>query len=245
MKQFIFLLSLGSSFFANADIKEVKIAMGTNKPPYIFTATAGGLECEILRESFKAVNIKFVPSFLPPNRGEVLFKAKKVDGVINKLENSFEGFPSNTYIDYYNVAVSLRSKKLSIVNVADLSKYSVAGWQTAKKHLGPEFAAMAEKNTEYTEIAEQLIQVKQLLKKRVDVIVGDILIIKYYQRKLKEEDNLQDEISIHDLFKTTNYVIMFQSKELRDQFNLGLAIIRKNKAYSKILDKYASYQAKK
>lgn len=197
--------------------EEAHIAMALSKPPYIFEKEdASGLECDIVRESFKAVGIDFRPSFVPLNRGEALFKSGRVNGVINKLEHSIEGFPSDSYIDYYNVVASLKkNRKLKIETIDDLADLSVAGFQTAKSVLGDKFKSVMTKNTKYTEVAEQLTQVEQLLRKRVDAIVGDILIIKDYQRNLKEDAGLDAEIAIHDLFPSTAYRIMFKTAEMR------------------------------
>ncbi len=236
IKSILVILLLTTLGFA----EEAHIAMALSKPPYIFEEDASGLECDIVRESFKAVGIDFRPSFVPLNRGEALFKSGRVNGVINKLEHSIEGFPSDSYIDYYNVVASLKNRKLKIETIDDLADLSVAGFQTAKNVLGDKFKSVMTKNTKYTEVAEQLTQVEQLLRKRVDAIVGDILIIKYYQRNLKEDAGLNAEIAIHDLFPSTAYRIMFKTAEMRDSFNKGLKIIRKKKIYSGIIKRYTS-----
>lgn len=129
---------------------------------------------------------------------------------------------------------------MKIETIDDLADLSVAGFQTAKNVLGDKFKSVMTKNTKYTEVAEQLTQVEQLLRKRVDAIVGDILIIKYYQRNLKEDAGLNAEIAIHDLFPSTAYRIMFKTAEMRDSFNKGLKIIRKKKIYSGIIKRYTS-----
>jgi polar amino acid transport system substrate-binding protein len=228
-------------FFALSSIGHiVHIAMPLTKPPYIFEDTASGLEHDIIIESFKAVGIKAKPIFAPMNRGIPLFKSGKADGVINKLEHSLKGFPSDTYLNYHNVAASLKSRQLSIKSIQELSPFSVAAFQTAKVILGKEFDAVMSANKKYTEVAEQKNQVEQLLRKRVDVIVGDILIFRYYQRKFKEDANLDEEIAIHDIFATTPYKVMFKDAKLRDEFNKGLAIIRKNKVYSRLVERYGS-----
>lgn len=220
--------------------EEAHIAMAFSKPPYIFEEDASGFECDIVRESFKAVGIDFRPSFVALNRGEALFKLGRVHGVINKLEHSLDGFPSDSYIDYYNVAASLKNKKLKIETIGDLANLRVAAFQTAKSALGDKFSSVMTKNPKYTEVAEQLSQVEQLLRNRVDIIVGDILIIKYYQRKLKEDSNLEAEIAIHDLFPSTPYRIIFKTAQMRDSFNKGLKIIRKKKIYSNIISRYTA-----
>lgn len=236
IKVCLLLLLTGTLAFS----KEAQIAMALSKPPYIFEDDASGLECDIIREAFKAVGTDFKPIFVPMNRAENSFKSGKVDGVINKLEHSLDGYPSDSYIDYYNVAASLKSKNLKIQSLDDLANLSIGAFQTAKNVLGDKFKTIATKNQKYTEVAEQKLQVEQLLRKRVDVIIGDILVIKYYQRKLKEDLQLNEEIAIHDLFTTTSYRIMFKTAEMRDAFNNGLKIIRKNKVYSNIISRYTS-----
>ncbi|MGZ5280341.1 MAG: substrate-binding periplasmic protein [Pseudobdellovibrionaceae bacterium] len=222
--------------------REVKIALGLSKPPYIIQETNSGLEYDIVAESLKAVGHELKPLFASLNRGEISFKAKDVDAAATKRESSLNGgryFASDTYINYNNFAASLKERNLKIQNISDLGKYSVTAFQTAKVLMGPEFKAMADRNPKYNEVADQQIHVAQLLRKRVDVIIGDILIIKYYQRKFKEE-GLTDEFVFHDLFPTNSYVILFHDRELRDSFNKGLALIREKKIYSALIDRYAN-----
>ncbi len=239
--RFFFLVGLICAFAWQGFAKEVNIAFGLSKPPYVIQETQSGLEYDIINEALKAAGHTMKPLFAPQNRGEIILRSKEVDGAATKRKNSMPGFyDSDVYIDYYNFAASLKTKPLHIQKIADLSKYSVLAFQTAKTLLGPEFKAMAEKNPHYSEVADQQLQIAQLLRKRVDVIVGDILIFKYFQRKIKEDEGLNEEIALYDIFPTNSYVVMFHDPELRDSFNKGLAKIRANKTYTKLIDKYSN-----
>lgn len=236
VKIWVFLFFLSAVSFS----KEVLIAMALSKPPYIFEEDASGLECDIIRESFRAAGVGFKPLFVPMNRAENFYKTGKVDAVINKLENSLDGFPSDSYIDYHNVAATLKSRNLKIQTLDDLTDLRIGAFQTAKNVLGETFKDIATKNYKYAEIAKQKLQVEQLLRKRVDVIIGDTLVFKYYQKTLKEESNLTEEIEIHKLFPKTSYRIIFKNSKIRDDFNKGLKIIKKNKLYSNIINHYTA-----
>lgn len=233
---FLFVLFAWQIIFAS----DVKIAFGLSKPPYVTQDTPGGLEYDIISEALKAAGHKMIPVFASLNRGELSLRLKEVDGAATKRKNSLEGYyQSDPYIDYYNFAASLKSRQLKIHSIEDLEKYSITAFQTAKILMGPEFKAMAKKNPRYSEVADQQVQMAQLLKKRVDVIVADILIMKYYQRKLKTDEGLSEEITLHDIFPTNSYVVMFNDPKIRDSFNKGLATIRANKTYSKLIDNYS------
>jgi polar amino acid transport system substrate-binding protein len=235
------ILALLLSLSATAFSKDVKIAFGLTKPPYVVEQTKSGLEFDIIAEALKAAGHQMKPVFAPQSRGELILKSKDVDGAATKRLGSLEGhYPSDAYIDYYNYAAGLKSKPLQIQKISDLGKYSVLAFQTAKTLLGTDFKAMAEANPNYAEVADQQLQIAQLLRKRVDVVVGDILIFKYFQRKLKEDEGLTDEIVLYDIFPTNSYVVMFNDEKLRDSFNKGLAKIRSNKTYTKLIDKYSN-----
>lgn len=226
--------------------KEVTIGFGISKPPYIIEETKSGLEYEIIDQALKAAGHTLKPSFAPQTRGELYLKAKEIDGAATKRKDSFEGFfPSDVYIHYHNFTFGLKSKPLQIKKISDLSKYSVRGFQTAKNQLGVEFKTMAEANPKYFEVANQQFQVAQLFGNRVDVIIGDELIIEFFIEKIKTEQGISDEVIKYDIFPLSPYTVMFHDEKLRDSFNKGLAKIKSNKTYEKLLQKYKNNVSRK
>jgi polar amino acid transport system substrate-binding protein len=239
-----FAISLGwvSSSKAAGEVQKVAIvALGLPRPPYVDLSENSGLEYEIIGAALQKVGIELKPVFASLSRSEVLFRQGDVDGISSYKNAHLEGYASNPYIDYYNVAATLKKKHIALSKIEDLSHYSVAGFQTSKERLGPKYQRMADANPRYTEVATQESQIEQLLRGRVDVIVADVLIIKSYQRVLKEKFGLDSEIEIHDLFPVNSYVVFFRDKNSRDLFNQGLKMIRQNQTYLKIIGRHEKW----
>jgi len=94
-------------------------------------------------------------------------------------------------------------------------------------------------NKKYTENFAQENQVKVLINKRIDVAISDKNI---FLSSLSSHGILKDGEKIfnfHSIGKPTKRTIRFLDKKLRDSFNKGLKIIRKNGSYKKILKKYS------
>lgn len=233
-----FLISLFFMIPASAQSKEkITIAMGLTRPPYIDEKTASGLEFEIIDSSFKSVGVKIKPIFASLKRGNLLYNEKYVDGVSTKIVHSLKGYYSEPYINFHNIAVTLKSRNLKITKIEDLNKLSISAFQTAQTVLGPEFKKVTSQNPKYTETQHQESQVAQLLAGRIDVVVMDFLIFKNYREQMKEK-GIDSEVTIHQIFPTTHYVMIFHEARNRDAFNKGLSQIRNDKTYSKIMEKY-------
>lgn len=92
----------------------------------------------------------------------------------------------------------------------------------------------------YYEKNEQALQVLQFFKGRVDVVVSDRNIFKYYFIQSKMTKATFSDFKVHPVIKEDplNYRPIFRSKKVRDDFNLGLIHIKKNGRYQAIMDKY-------
>ncbi len=148
------------------------------------------------------------------------------------------GFLSESYIHYQNIALTLESANLRITSVADLCGLSIAAFQTARLVLGPEFAAIASRCKAYTEHPVQNIQIRLLFTGRVQVIVGDRRILYHLIRNEAGPIDTGEAVREWQIFDPTLYSVAFRSERLRDDFNYGLAEIRRNGTYRVILDRY-------
>lgn len=232
------LLTLVVGAESGSGIKTVSVVFSLAKPPYVSVDLKSGLELEIVKAAFEQEGYQVTPSFTSMKRGEILFRSGSVDGIIDKRLDSALGFGSDIYIEYHNVAATLRSRNIEIKNLEDLQSRSVTGFQTARELLGPKFRKAIANNRRYSEVASQVVQVEQLIRGRVEVIVGDELIFRHFQKKLQAEQGLKGEIEFHPVFQVNCYMMVFHSAEVRDVFNRGLKKIRQNKSYDQIMARY-------
>lgn len=219
--------------------QEVRVAVGMALPPYILQATNSGMELDIAREALALKGHTITPVYLPFARVGRALTSKNVDAALTTNEGAgLENvYLSNSHIRYQNVAVSLREQGLKLSDVADLAGYSVFAFQNATRYLGKAFADMAANSSHYFEKANQAIQIKMLFSERIDLIVLDINIFKYYRQNETEIDT-SAPVTIHTLFPPTFYKVSFLDEDLRDQFNDGLAELRRTGKYDEIIGRY-------
>ncbi|WJG09274.1 transporter substrate-binding domain-containing protein [Aliiglaciecola sp. LCG003] len=218
----------------------VLVAVGWNKPPYVIQQTQSGFELELVSAVLKQMGyeVKFV--FVPYGRSFELLRRGNVDAAITMsdkiaMENVFLTDP---YVAYQNVAVSLLEEELTIHDVDDLRPYSVLAFQNAQSLLGDKFFMMASNNPFYSEVPDQLRQVKMLFGQKVQVIVLDVNIFSYFSRQKSLSKQFR-KVSIHPLFEINRYRVGFGKAVLRDQFNLVLAAYTQSPEYRKLQEKYS------
>ncbi|MCY1555318.1 hypothetical protein D9M68_919690 [compost metagenome] len=137
--------------------------------------------------------------------------------------------------------MALRARHYKIERIADLGRYSVSAFQRARFLLGSEFKAMAQSNPHYREEAHQIARNRLLYSGRIDVVVADVRILRYFNREVYTQVDVSQPLAWYPLFAPTPYQVGFRLKDQRDQFNRGLAAIRANGEYSAIERKYAMY----
>lgn len=244
------LLSQTATWANDRQQREVRIGISFSIPPYVIRETNDGLELALLRESFAVKGYRVRPSYLPLARTFINFEKGSLDGIINVKEGMVEGYDSDVVITFQNRAVSLASNQFSINNIKDLSNKSITAFQRASDLLDSKFGAWARANPLYNEIADQSLQIKQLFKSRVDVIILEEKIFKYYRKQLYNNSLALDSRSIvstaelkqpviyHDIFVPTEYRFAFTSKIIRDDFNQGLEQIKNNGVYEDIMHRF-------
>lgn len=218
---------------------EVRIGVGLTKPPYIMKNGDGGIEYEIAEKALDASGYRMVAQHLPPARALALLRAGLLDGMLAVDEGiGGNGFFSDTYMHYQNVATTLASRSIRVRGIGDLVQYSVAAFQNANLILGPEFKAMVEHHRDYKEHPQQIAQNRLLYTGRVDVVVGDRLIFRYLNRQVEASINTSQPLVHHMIFRPSARKAVFRDAELREAFNAGLKKIRKNGTYAAIYKKY-------
>ncbi|WP_404829987.1 substrate-binding periplasmic protein [Shewanella glacialimarina] len=221
-------------FTGSIQAKDLEIGVSFSIPPYVIQETNSGLELELLKSALAVKGHSVNIQYLPLARTFHALKEGKLDGIINTKQNMLEGvFYSDVVIRFQNCAISLKEKHFNLEKVTDLQDKSIVAFQRASMLLGKDFTNMAALNSQYSEQAKQILQVKMLMKQRIDVAVMDKNIFIYYLRqsyltgKLTKEE-VQQEVICHKVFAPTSYRFAFLHADIRDDFNFGLAQIKQD-----------------
>jgi polar amino acid transport system substrate-binding protein len=236
----IVLITLLLLPFLNA--KEVKVVFSYSTPPYVFT-DGNGIVVSIVKEALAYKHHTLKPVFVNIGRSFELFKDGYVDATSIIKENSgLEAYYSDFFMQYHNAAFALKSKHYKIDKMEDLSDYNFVSFQNAHKYLGENFGKIAKKaGKNYTEIADQKQQVYMLLNARTDVAAMDRHIFKFYKNELIAEGKISKNVKteMFELFEPTKYRTAFKDKKLRDDFNEGMAALKKSGRYEEIYKEYS------
>ena len=117
----------------------------------------------------------------------------------------------------------------------------MAGFQNASVILGPHYKDVVAHHKDYKEYSYQLIQDNLLYTGRVDVVIGDRLIFRYFSSHMIEPIDASQPVTFHTIFPPNPRKAAFRTAELRDRFDAGLKIIRSNGIYDAILKKYQQF----
>ena len=222
--------------------ESLRIGFGTNKPPYVFEGLSRGLEYEIVVAAVRASGDEVAVRYAPMERLHLAIGRGELDGIATT--NAYSGvqvFYSQPYIHCQNVAMALTSRGFRITRMLDLGQYSISSFQRARYLLGPEFQAMAEANPRYREEAQQINRNRLLYSGRVDVVVGDSRILRYFNHEVAEQVDTSQPLTWYMLLPATPYSVGFRLDEQRERFNQGLAVIRNSGEYLRIEQRYADY----
>ncbi|MDF2180265.1 ABC transporter substrate-binding protein [Aliiglaciecola sp. CAU 1673] len=227
----------GFSFMAQA--KEIDVAFGWSKPPYVIEKEERGFELELVRNVLKRLDLDMNPVFVPFGRSHYLLKMGKVEAAVTLKESMDvgEAHLSDIYINYHNVAISLKGRDIVINAVNDLFPHSVVAFQNASVVLGDEFSQISEGARFYLEMPDQSKQVEMLLRAKTDVVVMDVNIFNYLSRHLTGRP-FMDNVVVHEIFPATRYRVGFVDAQVRDAFNRELAAYRESPEYQALVDKY-------
>lgn len=219
--------------------RTLKVGAVPTRPPYVFAESHSGIEVDIVREALKAANYSVEFSYMPYNRRVLEMRRESLDGIMTVAENSgIKAYYSKPYIAYRNVVISLKSSALVINSVADLQGKKITAFVGASQYLGEDFISLTKSRRDYSEMINIEAIPGFLFKKKADVIVMDINIFGYY-RNASSLFNGTAPIQVHPIFPETLYKVGFHEKQIRDDFNQGLQVIRDNGIYNKILRFYA------
>jgi len=221
--------------------RDLRMVFSQYTPPYVLD-DGQGIVVDIVREALAHHGHEVEPLFLPIGRGFLMFAQGRVDGTaIIKRNSGLEAHYSAPFMQYNNHAIALERSGLNLETLADLEGRSIIAFQNAHKYLGEAFGTAVADQPDYKEMGNQKTQVLMLLKGRVDTVVMDRAIFRFYRGQLIREGRVPGEqgIDYFDLFPPTPYRCAFTDPAIRDDFNDGLRRIREDGTYNAIFAEYA------
>jgi len=224
--------------------KELNVAVGWNKPPYVIEKNDSGFEVEMLRAIFKKMGHQLNIIYTPVGRSSTILKKGLVD-IGMTLSSRLDIAPavfSSSYITYHNVAISLKGRGISLDKISQLSKYSIAAFQNANIYLGKEYSTVVDKSTFYVELPDQYKQVAMLLLGRTDIVVMDVNIFNYLSKEHLGKNHM-DNVDVHYIFPTNAYHLGFFDEKIKDQFNKALITYKKSLGYQQLIKEYQFIQS--
>ncbi|MFH6601152.1 substrate-binding periplasmic protein [Ectopseudomonas khazarica] len=225
------------SLTAPADV--LNVGFGTHKPPYIYEGERRGLEYELIERAAQNAGFEVTVYYAPMERLHLMLRRGEIDAIATTHQRSgVKAYYSQTYIYYHNVAVALARRGYRIEHIADLGNYSVSAFQRARLLLGPEFERMALNNPRYREEALQINRNRLLYSGRVDVVVGDKRILRYFNREVADQVDVTQALSWFEIFPPTPYRVGFRLDRQRQRFDEGLRKLRESGEYQRIEQRY-------
>lgn len=216
-----------------------KVVVGHSKPPYIIENNQTGFELELIQQLL--INIGKNPEFIfiPFGRSEKMLSVPGISAVMTANKKMFPNIStlSESYIDYQNVAISLKKNTISLNRIADIANYSIASFQLAQKLLGDEFATAVAHSPMFIQVANQERQVELLLHERVDILVMDIKIFLHNLAKLRKSQKHSD-IQFHHVFPVSRYSVAFKNSGDVTAFNQALTDFKSTEKYQHLVEKY-------
>jgi polar amino acid transport system substrate-binding protein len=244
------LLALLAGWAVGVGAAEVSMAFGERIPPFCFPETNSGIEVEVMRDALAYRGYVLKPKYFPFMRVPVAFKAHEVDAAMSDLgtdlqaDGAFYGDPA---VFYDNVFISLASRKLVIRQPEDLRGLTIVAFVGAAKRY-PEWLGVPKAERRYFELNDQALQVLTLHKGRYDLVLSDRNIFKYFSDQVQRTDGtILDPVTEHSFVKLNpmDYRPVFRDAKVRDDFNAGLAAIKKSGHFKAIYQKYLGDSAPK
>lgn len=219
--------------------KTIDVVVGLAKPPYVISKDVSGYEIELIQAVLAKIDYKANFIFIPFGRSVKMLKHDNIDAIMTMNEGMVPDKEqlSNVYINYQNVAITLKKNNIILNTITDLSSYYVASFQLAPKILGEQFANAVQKSPLFVEIADQSRQVKLLYEERFDVIVMDLNIFKHLAEPAGGLDDFSD-IDIHYIFGISPYRMVFKDVLMVTRFNAALAEFKQSTQFQQLVEKY-------
>ncbi|MFY8298077.1 substrate-binding periplasmic protein [Pseudoalteromonas sp. SS15] len=227
----VFLLIISTCSLA----KPFNVVTGIDRPPYSLQGAKTGFEIELLSAVLDKVVNKHEFVIAPYGRSIKILDVRNIDAMTTASVALYResGKLSMPYIQYQNVAVTLKSTDLKLGSINDLERFSIATFLNAKTILGDTFNQAVSKSSQYTELSDQSLQLHMLRKNKVQVLVMDINIFNYFN-KFHEL-----EVDIHRIFPLTAYGLLIKENAFKTRFDHALQQYLNSDAYLSLANKWS------
>lgn len=216
----------------------LNLIVGLNKPPYVVQHNDSGFELEFVRAVLSRMNYEVKYTYVPFGRTVRMLQLDGVDGVLTVKSENYKRdyFATKPYIVYQNVVITNANDKKMLNNIAQLQGLTIAAFQNSTRVLGEDYAAVTNKSPLFTEMANQVNQVKLLITDKVDAIVMDLNIFNYMYSKL--HGDLKMQYDVHYLFEPSKYSMIFKNKRIARQFDRNVKQFIELPEYQSLVAKY-------
>jgi len=230
---------LGFLFLSPAFGEKYDIVVGKNKPPYVMQNGDKGFEIELMRAIFTSLGKDVNFLFAPYGRNSKIFENNIADAIMTMNSDLVVSpyFLSDVYVTYENVAITQKKRNIKLNTSADLANYTIYAFDQSSKVLGEEYAEAIMRSPNYTEVQDQLVQVRVLYAGKVDVVIIEKNIFHHLSSLSGRLEDLSD-IDIHYLFPKNQYSIAFKYSDEVKAFNTALATFKMSGQYQELLSKY-------
>lgn len=242
MKKRLIFIFMALSIVLNAQ-NTIKMATGEYEPYTSSEMSGGGFFTEIVTAACEEVNVKVEYDFYPWKRCEKLLETGGVFAIFPyvKTEEREKNFLFTDVVTHSTGKFFYLKSKfpsgIKYTDLKDLKKYTIGGT------LGYWYEDLFKKNNLNVEyVSEDLLNIKKLEQGRIDLIVADELmgwrlIQSTFKNKQNEFATLEKPLNQSDFFMMVSKKYP-NSNSILKKINDGLAIIKKNGVYKKILKKY-------
>ena len=228
---------------ADASAERVTVAMH-DAPPYVIIhadGTVTGIEHDLIAAALTHAGRDLHPLVMPYARIRFAYVSDpSIDAEAPAVAAfNLPGMLTQPFIRFRNVARALARSHLQIASIASLRGLRIQAFQNARDALGPAYATVvAEPPTEYQEQTNQMLQLRALWAGHADVMIGDRRILDYYQHLPQTEIDPTEPTIDYPLFPPTDYSVAFHDAQLAEAFDRGIAAIRADGSYDRILAQY-------
>lgn len=227
----VFLLIISTCSLA----KPFNVVTGIDRPPYSLQRAKTGFEIELLSAVLEKIVSEHEFVIAPYGRSIKILDVRNIDAMTTASVSLYQasGKLSMPYIQYQNVAVTLKSADLKLNSINDLERFSIATFLNAKTILGDAFNKAVSKSSQYTELSDQSLQLHMLRKNKVQVLVMDINIFNYF-------NNFHElEVDIHRIFPLTAYGLLVKEDTFKIRFDYALQQYLNSDAYLSLANKWS------
>jgi len=232
----LFFVPIWGVFSSTVLANSIDIVTGLERAPYIIENESKkiGFEIEVVTHLLKTMGYSSKFYNVPYGRSIRMFLFDNIDAVMTTNESILDDHSrlTDAYIQYQNVAISLKNKNIDILKIRELSKYSIASFQLSSKILGEKFALVAKNSPLFVELISQERQLRLLKQGKVDVLVMDINIFNHLKGKGFPQ------VNIAMIFPRTDYKLAFKDKRHIGAFNKALASFLKSEHYKQLVENY-------